>query len=143
MRTVFADTGYWIALSNDGDEWHGKAENVTAQLGIFKIVTSQMVLAEYLNFMGGHGQLRSRAVSVIEKLVENPGVEIVAQSSDQFDSAVSLYSSRLDKIWSLTDCSTFVLMEQMHIVEALAHDHNFEQAGFVALLRETRPPTST
>ena len=123
-------------MSNPHDELHQRAKIVTAQLGPVQVVTSQMILAEYLNYMGGFGQhLRSEASSVVKELVERSGVEIIPQSSAQFDSAVSLYSSRLDKEWSLTDCSTFVLMNQMYITEALAHDRNFEQAGFLALLR--------
>ena len=57
------------------------------------------------------------------------------QTSAQFDAAVDRYASRLDKNWSLTDCASFILMEEMDITEALAHDRDFEQAGFVALLR--------
>ena len=135
MRTIFADTGYWIAMLNPRDELHERANAVTAQMGNARIVTSQMVLAEFLNFVSGRGQqLRQLAGSVVRKLEENPEVEIFPQSSDQFDSAVTRYSTRLDKKWSLTDCASFVLMEELNIQESLAHDRNFEQAGFVALL---------
>ena len=136
MRTVFADSGYWIAMLNPLDELHERAKAVTAQLGNARIVTSQMVLAEFLNFVSGRGQhLRHFAGSVVRKLEENSDVEIFPQSSGQFDSAVTRYSTRLDKRWSLTDCASFVLMEELSIRESLAHDRNFEQAGFVALLR--------
>ena len=136
MRTVFADSGYWIAMSNPRDQRHEKAEAVTAQLGDVRVVTSQMVLVEFLNFMGGRGQqAREMALSVVAGLKGTPNVKIAPQSDAQFDSALTLYSSRLDKRWSLTDCASFVLMEEMNIREALAHDHDFEQAGFIALLR--------
>ena len=137
MRTLFADTGYWLALSNTHDGLSGKARAVTAQLGAVRIVTSQMVLVEFLNSMGVGGQsLRNKALSVMKELAEDSGVEIVPQTASQFDSALALYASRSDKEWSLTDCASFVLMTERHIPEALAHDHNFEQAGFIALLRE-------
>ena len=136
MRTVFADSGYWIAMFNPQDQWHERAKAVTQQLGKFRIVTSQMVLAEFLNYMGGRGQqLRQVAGSVVRELEENSEVQISPQSSDQFDSAVTQYSTRLDKRWSLTDCASFVLMEELSIRESLAHDRDFEQSGFVALLR--------
>jgi predicted nucleic acid-binding protein len=48
---------------------------------------------------------------------------------------LDLYASRFDKAWSLTDCISFVVMEQQGIREALTGDHHFEQAGFVALLK--------
>ena len=136
MRTVFADAGYWIAKFNPRDEWYENANTITAQLGKFRIVTSQMVLVEFLTHCGGSGQeLRVSAVTVLNDLTKDPNVEIVPQSSAQFDSALEMYSSRPDKNWSLTDCASFLAMEEMKIREALAHDHNFEQAGFIALLR--------
>lgn len=52
-----------------------------------------------------------------------------------FDAGVRLYRERPDKDWSLTDCISFVAMEERGIREALTGDHHFEQAGFVALLK--------
>jgi predicted nucleic acid-binding protein len=43
----------------------------------------------------------------------------------------------LDKDWSVTDCASFVIMDHRRIVEALTHDHHFEQKGYRALLRES------
>ena len=39
-----------------------------------------------------------------------------------------------DKAWSLTDCISFVVMQDHGIVEALTGDRHFTQTGFVALL---------
>lgn len=44
-------------------------------------------------------------------------------------------SERPDKDWSLIDCMSFVVMEDMAIEEALTTDRHFEQAGFRALLK--------
>jgi predicted nucleic acid-binding protein len=52
-----------------------------------------------------------------------------------FRRGIELYDNRLDKQWSLTDCISFVVMQQHGITEALTGDHHFEQAGFVALLK--------
>jgi predicted nucleic acid-binding protein len=46
-----------------------------------------------------------------------------------------LFAARSDKEWSLTDCISFVLMQQEQISEALTADHHFEQAGYLALLK--------
>jgi len=43
--------------------------------------------------------------------------------------------ARRDKPWSLTDCISFVVMEQLGLVDALSADHHFEQAGFNILMR--------
>ncbi len=39
-----------------------------------------------------------------------------------------------DKEWSLTDCISFVVMEERGLIGALTSDHHFEQAGFSVLL---------
>ena len=46
-----------------------------------------------------------------------------------------LCKSRLNKAWSLVGCSSFVVMQQLDIRDALTTDHYFEQAGFVRLLK--------
>ncbi len=44
------------------------------------------------------------------------------------------YGGRPDKEWSLTDCISFVVMQDEQIIEALTADRHFEQAGFKVLL---------
>lgn len=48
--------------------------------------------------------------------------------------AQGLRRHRLDKGWGLTDCTSFVVMEQEQITEAFTSDQHFEQAGFTKLL---------
>jgi predicted nucleic acid-binding protein len=36
--------------------------------------------------------------------------------------------------WGLTDCASFLIMEEKGITEALSADRDFQQAGFNALL---------
>ncbi len=134
MRTVFADTGYWVALLNPRDQLHGKAKSVSASLGQTRIVTSEMVLDELLASLSSP-PARATVVSAVNNIVSNPNVEVVPQTSLQFRDAFNLYKTRTDKEWSLTDCASFNLMKERDITEALAHDEHFEQTGFVALLR--------
>ena len=49
MKTVFADSGYWIALLSPRDNLHLIAINAKRALGVARIVTSHMVFAELLN----------------------------------------------------------------------------------------------
>jgi hypothetical protein len=51
------------------------------------------------------------------------------------DRGLALYAARPDKEWSLTDCVSFLVMQDHGVTEALTADHHFEQAGFVALLK--------
>ena len=136
MRTLFADAGYWIALWNPEDALHDKATTFAEALSSSAIVTTQLVLVETLNFMAGMGMSRRRyAVQMVQDLEDNPDVEIVPLTDSQFRAALERYGSRLDQRWGVVDCASFLTMEHRGITDALAHDRDFEQAGFAALLR--------
>ena len=42
MRTVFADTLYWIALINSRDQWHQRAISINADLSNARLVTTEV-----------------------------------------------------------------------------------------------------
>ena len=136
MSDVFADTGYWVAILDPRDPLHERATVITEALGARRLVTTHMVLAEVLNLMRrpGFGG-RERAWQLVHRLEGDADVEIIAQTEGRFRAAVERYAARPDQRWSLTDCASFLLMEERGIGEALAHDRDFEQAGFSALLR--------
>lgn len=137
MRIVFADTGYWVALLNSHDDLHDKAIKLSKEIQPAHIVTSEMVLTEVLNDFSKRGEnLRLAAVSLIKHLREHSNTTIIPQTSKQFDDALTLYEQRLDKAWSQTDCVSFKIMEEEMIVDALAYDKHFAQAGYIALMRK-------
>jgi uncharacterized protein len=137
MRTVFADAGYWIALLNPKDPLHSKAFELSrsVEAGRTDVVTSQMVLAEVLNYFAGFASIfRARAASFVHSLEES-AVVVIPQDKAQFAAALALYEARPDKEWGLTDCASIVIMQELEISEVFAYDRHFEQAGFRALLR--------
>ena len=136
MRKIFADTGYWIALLNPDDDLHQKAKQITTSIKFIPFVTSEMVFTELLNAFSGKGiYYRQKAVQFINYCFDNPEIEVVIQTDELFKSGLDLYSHRPDQAWSFTDCTSFHIMSQKNILEALAYDKHFEQAGFIALLR--------
>ena len=138
MPPLFADAGYWIALMHAKDQHHKKALALAKELGPRRILTTQMVLTEALNTVAGYGDnIRKFAVDMVKGLSQNPDVEIFPQTASQFREAVQRYESRRDKKWGLTDCASFLVMEERSLNEALAHDRDFEQAGYKALMRES------
>lgn len=136
MRRVFADTGYWVALLNPRDDLNARAREVSRGLGAARIYTTEMVLVEVANMFGKEGAVfLTLAQQIIASLRENPNVTVEPQTSTLFREALVFYAAHRDKDWSLTDCASFLKMQQEEITEVLAHDHHFTQAGFVALLR--------
>jgi predicted nucleic acid-binding protein len=113
MRRVFVDAGYWIALVNPKDSLHPKALQISATLGRTRVVTSEMVLAEVLNAFASKAEaLRIAACSLVDQIRSNPNAEIVPMTSNTFREAMERYRSRPDKTWGLTDCTSFLIMEQ-------------------------------
>ena len=129
---TFIDTSYILALANTSDECHERASVVAATIA-GRFVITEAVLTEIGNTLS-RLRWRSAAVSIIEDLQNDPDIEVVSVSSELFDRATRLYSSRMDKEWGLTDCISFVVMQDMGITDALTTDYHFRQAGFQALL---------
>lgn len=135
MNRIFADTSYWIALLNPRDELHRKAVAASNNYGVGQIVTSEMIFAELLNGLSSYGhQFRDAASRAVKRLLANPNVWVVPQTTEQFKRALERYEAVRDKSWSLTDCASFLIMEAEGIEVALTHDRHFAQAGFQVLL---------
>ena len=136
MTSVFADSGHWIALLCPWDQLHQRAKVLARTHESDRKVTTEMVLVEVLNHLSGEGDwFRSLAVQFIRDMEDNADIEVIPQTASQFKFALERYANRPDQSWGLTDCASFLVMEELGITEALAYDHHFEQAGFVALLR--------
>lgn len=137
MAAVFADTAYWIALLNPRDNLHDKAVAVSRKLGKHRIVTSEMVFTELLNAFAAKGDiLRIRTCELIGRIRSNPNAMVVNMSHFGFEAALHLYRTRSDKTWGLTDCTSFVIMDEEDLTDALTADRDFQQAGYRALLAD-------
>jgi len=133
MKTLLADTSFFVAYLNRRDEHHTPAVQwMTASSE--RIVTSEWILAELANFLA-EGPDRRLFGPLVRALSAEDRVEIVPADHASFLDALSLYLRRPDKTWSFTDCASFRLMKSRKITEALTADHHFEQAGFKALLK--------
>jgi uncharacterized protein len=138
MKTVFADPGYWIALFYPRDQWHESASRLFTVVEAERVrtFTSEMVLIEFVDFFSRfNSSIRREVVDTVNQIRRHPNTTVIPANTELFDRALELFVDRLDKQWSLTDCSSFLLMTELEITDALAHDKHFEQAGFRALLR--------
>jgi predicted nucleic acid-binding protein len=88
--------------------------------------------------LAGSARARQEFVSLRADLQNDPEVKIVKSDALLLEEAVTLYRNRLDKQWSLTDCTSFVIMQREGISEALTGDHHFEQAGSAQVSRFCR-----
>ena len=134
MKRAFGDSFYFLALFNRNDAAHADATTAAKSLeGI--LVTTDWILTEVADALSAP-ENRVRCAELIEDLRRSKRVEIVECSRRLFDSGWKLYRARDDKSWSLTDCISFIVMQENSITDALTGDRHFEQAGFRALLRQ-------
>lgn len=132
MTTRFADTVFYIALLNPRDEYHETACKLAAAFG-GSMVTTAWVITEVANQMS-KPRNRAEFVSLLSDLENHDRVDILPPDRELYDRGLQLYAKRMDKEWSLTDCISFVVMEDRGLTEAMTADHHFEQAGFTILL---------
>jgi uncharacterized protein len=78
-------------------------------------------------------RLHTKAVDVGNRLLSSRSVQFIQVSETIFLEAWEFFQKYNDKSYSLTDCVSFVVMEQLKIQEALTFDNHFLQAGFIKL----------
>ena len=133
---VLLDTAYAVALSATNDEHHKRAVILSEQLERerTRLITSRAVVLEIGNTLAKQ-RYRSAAIELLESLEADPAVEIISITEELYKRAFELYRERSDKEWGITDCISFVIMQERGLKAALTTDEHFEQAGFQALLR--------
>ncbi len=75
-----------------------------------------------------------RATACDRRCHQDTQIEVEPFAVDMIAAASRLYEARSDKDWSLTDCLSFLVMEQRRVPRALTTDHHFRQVGFEAVL---------
>jgi len=132
---IFVDTSAWYALEVEDDENHASAMAFREALKEGRygaLLTSDYVLDEVITLL----RLRKGAEPAskfADKVLRSRSLSLVWIDRQIFDEALELLKERPDKKWSLTDCTSFVIMNQLSVNEAFALDQNFEQAGFTRL----------
>lgn len=129
---IFADTSYFLALLNPDDQWHAAARQASAALSE-PVLSSDWILVELANAMTKPPH-RIRCAAFIREL-HDAGMEIVPANHECLEHGLTLYQTRPDQEWSLTDCISLRIMQARGLRQALTTDRHFKQAGFRALLR--------
>jgi len=135
MAEIFLDAAYAIALSASNDQYHRQAVALADELEARRtlLITTRAVILEIGNALA-KSRYRYAAVALLDALEQDPSVEIVPLSETLYAQALQVYKSRPDKEWGLTDCISFIVMQERKLTQALTTDQHFRQAGFQILL---------
>jgi predicted nucleic acid-binding protein len=135
MDKLFLDTSFAIALASHRDQHHEQAVTLASEIRANKaqLVTTIPVVIEIGNSLAKQS-FRQAAVQLIASLHSDSSVTIVPLDHSLYNRSFSLFADRSDKDWGLTDCISFVVMEDQKIQKALTADNHFQQAGYETLL---------
>jgi uncharacterized protein len=131
MSEIFIDMSFIIALSASQERWHVQAQDcwagVVAQRSRF--ITTTFVLDEVVTFLNTRGH-HALAVETGQQILESPTFRLIHVDDGLLSRGWDYFVRHSDKRYSLTDCISFVVMQERGLISALAFDHHFEQAGF-------------
>lgn len=138
MSHIFVDTSGWGNLLDISQSYHHLAvefyQKIITQK--YQLITTNYIVAELVALLSSPLRIpRHKIIAFIEGLKQSSYVKIIHIDSPIDDLAWELLVKRQDKDWSLVDCSSFIVMQQHKLTEALTTDHHFEQAGFIRLLK--------
>jgi predicted nucleic acid-binding protein len=127
---LFADTSAYFVLYSLDDAFHARAVMVATN-GRRRLFTTNYVVAEthalLLRRLG-----RSVAIQFLKDIDQSPSVIARVRLSDD-ERARAIIFAQKDKDYSLTDATSFAVMERLHIGTAFTFDRHFAQYGFTVL----------
>lgn len=133
---LFLDAAYALARFNPRDQFHAVAVQLDPAVEASREVwTTDAVLLE---ICAGFSAPLERETAIILWDQFRSGASpyrLVGATPENLNHAMQLFRTRMDKSWSLTDCLSFVVMNQHGLTDALTADQHF--VGFRALMLES------
>jgi predicted nucleic acid-binding protein len=134
-REIFVDTSGLYALVDRKDAHHPAARSVVERLvrAGRRLLATDYVVAETVNLANARSGARV-AIRVLDLLEQSAGIRIEWIGTARFDATKTFFRKHADHAYSFTDCTSFVVMRELKLTQALTSDRHFTQAGFEALL---------
>jgi predicted nucleic acid-binding protein len=130
---LFLDTAFIQALLNPRDDYHQQAKGLFPRVrSASEVWITEAILVEVGNALSAID--RRGATDFIQQCYRTSNIKVVSVDTALLMTALALYQSRSDKSWGLTDCISFVVMQQQDLVDAVTSDRHFLQAGFRRLM---------
>lgn len=125
------DTSYILALEIKNEEAHKQVLQNWVILAQSKpvLVTITYIFDEIVTFFNSRN-VHHKAVEIGNRLLSSPDLELVEIDRTLFNRGWQYFQKYQDKSYSLTDCLSFIVMEERGIITALTLDDHFIQAGF-------------
>ncbi len=122
---MLLDTSGLLCFFDGSDARHTDAVGLVQSAAA--LITHDYVLGEFVPLCQTRGLNRKKTLIFLRSMLENPLVEIIWTNHDHYHRALTLLEARLDKTYSLCDATSFVVMRERQITEALTTDKHFAQ----------------
>lgn len=134
-REVFTDTSGLYALVDKNDASHAAARDAVAAIlrSSSRLVVTDYVIDESVTLAKARGGalVADRVLALIER---SQGIRIEWIGPDRFAATRAFFRKHADHAYSFTDCSSFVVMQELRLNRALTTDRHFAEAGMEVLL---------
>ncbi len=124
---IFVDTGVWYASVVPSDPRHA-AVMAWHRSNHLSLITTDYIVDETLTLLRARGE-RNRALALGRHFFDVRGVEIRYLAASEIAQAWQVFSQYADRDWSFTDCTSRVVIQQLHIKRALTFDRHFVEFG--------------
>lgn len=136
MRRVFVDTSGFFALRTPDDRFHEPAKALFEDANTERwmlVTTNAVVIETYSLFLSRLRDGRREAIALLDMISgDRYRVERIRVADEK--RAITLVRAHDDKTYSLCDALSFVVMERLHIKEAIAFDRHFRAYGRFTVL---------
>lgn len=134
-REIFVDTSGLYALIEKKDAHHAAARAAVEKMlrAGRRLVVTDYIVAETVNLANARSGSRV-AARVLDLLEQSAGIRVEWLGVLRFDAAKAFFRKHADHEYSFTDCTSFVVMRELRLAQALTTDSHFPEAGFEALL---------
>jgi len=127
---IFLDTSAFLAIENKKDTHHQEAvvfRDSSLKAGKAFITTDYILDESYtlIRFRAGH----HIAVQFGEALRGSQLLWVEHISPEVIEKAWQLFKNFSDHDFSFSDCTSFIIMERLHIQTAFTFDHHFKEYG--------------
>ncbi len=134
-KRVLFDSSGLFALLDTTEAGHSAAKEWMegAHAGNVGLVATDYILDETTTLLMARrlGHLARRMFDMVDL---SDATEVVHIDAERFTRARHFFLKHLDQGYSFTDCTSFVVMKELKLKEALTTDAHFRTAGFVPLL---------
>lgn len=135
MRTVFVDTGAWIALAVRRDQLHPSAAAYARRLAraLTPLLTTNYIMLETYTYIRYHYDHQKALAfdTIVQDLIQAGRLTIGWVTEEVHERALDIFRTYDDQVFSVADCTSFVVARDRKIREVFGFDKNFLTMGFI------------